>query len=327
MALIYLETNSTDPFYNLAFEEIVLKTRTEGNVLILWQNDNTVVIGQNQITAAEINQAFIDRHHIRVVRRMTGGGAVYHDLGNLNFSFITDVSDSACSFRFFLEPVIQSLRSLGVPAELSGRNDILANGKKISGNAQRILHHRILHHGTLLFDSDFSMITGALQVDPEKFRSKAIRSVGSRVGNIREMLKTDMTTDAFWDFMKRSLLQTDMTEGALSDAELKAVSVLKAEKYDTREWNYGRSPHCDIHVKRYWDGGCLEADIALDKGNVSHISFYGDYLSRRPMDEPERSLTGVPFDRETFAKILRNYPLQEYFGSITEEEILLTIFS
>ena len=157
----YLETGSFDPCFNLAFEEFVLCNRTEGDYLLLWQNRNTVVVGRNQNTEEEINRPFVSRHRIHVLRRMTGGGAVYHDLGNLNYSLITDAPDAErISMERFTLPVVNALRGLGLDAEASGRNDILVSGRKVSGTAQRLYRDRILHHGTLLFDSDPEMIAG-----------------------------------------------------------------------------------------------------------------------------------------------------------------------
>lgn len=195
---MYLETHSTDPAYNLAFEETVLRNRQDRPYLLLWQNDNTIVVGQNQNTAAEIDPDFVEEHHIHVVRRTTGGGAVYHDMGNLNYSFITDVENAAdMSYQQFTRPVVEALQGLGLQAEASGRNDILVEGRKISGTAQRLLGKRMLFHGTLLFDSDPSMIAGALRADPAKFESKSTQSVRSRVGNIRSFLKKDMDLPRF----------------------------------------------------------------------------------------------------------------------------------
>ena len=176
----YLETGSQNPFYNLAFEETVLRNRREGEYLLLWQNDNTIVIGQNQNAEGEINRAFVEAHDIRVVRRTTGGGAVYHDLGNLNYSFITDAGDAErLTMERFTRPIVEALKGLGLQAEASGRNDILVEGRKVSGTAQRLLHGRILHHGTLLFDSNPGMVAGALNADPAKFQSKSAKSVRS----------------------------------------------------------------------------------------------------------------------------------------------------
>ena len=322
----YLETHSQNPYYNLAFEEYVLCHRTQGDYLLLWQNDNTIVVGQNQNTEAEINRAFVEQHHINVVRRSTGGGAVYHDLGNLNYSFITDVGDDGISIRRFTEPVVAALRSLGLNAEASGRNDILVEGRKVSGTAQRRHGGRILHHGTLLFDANPGMVAGALNVDPEKFRSKSTKSVRSRIGNIRDFLPNDMELPAFWAYLKDALSGGGLTPGALSAEELAEVDRLKREKYDTWEWNYGRSPKFDVRCKRYWDGGCLEANVSIANGVITDVRFFGDFLSVCGLEELVERLKGVTFCPEDVRAVLNDSPVGELFGGITADEVTATIF-
>lgn len=322
----YLETHSQNPYYNLAFEEYVLCHRTQGDYLLLWQNDNTIVVGQNQNTEAEINRAFVEQHHINVVRRSTGGGAVYHDLGNLNYSFITDVGDDGISIRRFTEPVVAALRSLGLNAEASGRNDILVEGRKVSGTAQRRHGGRILHHGTLLFDANPGMVAGALNVDPEKFRSKSTKSVRSRIGNIRDFLPNDMELPAFWAYLKDALSGGGLTPGALSAVELAEVDRLKREKYDTWEWNYGRSPKFDVRCKRYWDGGCLEANVSIANGVITDVRFFGDFLSVCGLEELVERLKGVTFRPEDVRAVLNDSPVGELFGGITVDEVTATIF-
>lgn len=322
--MVYLETGSTDPAYNLAFEEFVLTHRTEGDILILWQNDNAVIIGRNQNTAEEIDQGFVDAHGIRVVRRNTGGGAVYHDLGNLNYSFITDAGASKVAFT---DPVIRALRSLGLDAEVSGRNDILVSGKKVSGTAQQVSKGRVLHHGTLLFDSDSSMITGALTPDPGKFQSKGVKSVRSRVGNIRTFLKQDMDIDAFWTHLKRTLGDTGMTCDILSDRELAEVARLKAEKYDTWQWNFGRSPAYDVQVKKRFDGGTLDVRMRVSHGVITGIKFYGDFLAVRPVSILEDALIGCEFRKDAIEQALTGLPMAECLGGITTEECIRTILN
>ena len=322
----YLETHSQNPYYNLAFEEYVLCHRTQGDYLLLWQNDNTIVVGQNQNTEAEINRAFVEQHHINVVRRSTGGGAVYHDLGNLNYSLITDVGDDGISIRRFTEPVVAALRSLGLNAEASGRNDILVEGRKVSGTAQRRHGGRILHHGTLLFDANPGMVAGALNVDPEKFRSKSTKSVRSRIGNIRDFLPNDMELPAFWAYLKDALSGGGLTPGALSAGELAEVDRLKREKYDTWEWNYGRSPKFDVRCKRYWDGGCLEANVSIANGVITDVRFFGDFLSVCGLEELVERLKGVTFHPEDVRAVLNDSPVGELFGGITADEVTATIF-
>ena len=326
-AVRYMETHSQNPYYNLAFEEYVLTHRTEGDYLLLWQNDNTIVVGQNQNTEAEINRPFVEEHHINVVRRSTGGGAVYHDLGNLNYSFITDAGDKeSISMARFTHPVVEALKGLGLQAEASGRNDILVEGRKVSGTAQRLCGNRILHHGTLLFDANPDMVAGALQVEPEKFRSKSTKSVRSRIGNIRSFLKQDMDMPAFWAYLKDTLAGSGMVFDALTPQELGEVEKRKAEKYDTWEWNYGRSPKFDMTGKRYWDGGCLEVGVSVAHGVITDVRFHGDFLAVRSVEPLVEALRGVPFRREDVRRVLDSQPMSELFGGITEEQVLDTMF-
>ena len=325
--VIYLETGSHDPCYNLAFEEFVLQNRREGQYLLLWQNDNTIVIGQNQNAEAEINRAFVEQHGIHVVRRTTGGGAVYHDLGNLNYSFITDAGDAErMTMERFTAPIVEALRDLGVQAEASGRNDILAEGRKVSGTAQRLVKNRILHHGTLLFDANPGMVSGALNVDPAKFCSKSAQSVRSRIGNIRDFLKEDMTLEAFWDYLKKTLAGSGMVRGSLTEEELAAVMELKTAKYDTWAWNFGRSPKYNVTNKRKWDGGFLEPQIVVEEGRIADIVFYGDFLAVSPMEDVVNALRECLFRREEVSAVLSRLELERYFGGITLPEILDTMF-
>ena len=323
----YLETGSVDPFYNLAFEEYVLRERRTGNYLLLWQNDNTIVIGQNQNAEAEINRSFVEEHGIRVVRRTTGGGAVYHDLGNLNYSFITDAGDAErLTMEGFTRPIVDALKGLRLQAEASGRNDILVEGCKVSGTAQRLMGDRILHHGTLLFDSNPDMVAGALNVDPEKFRSKSAKSVRSRIGNIRKFLEEDMELPAFWTYLKDTQTAGGILCDSLSDTELAAVADLKSSKYDTWEWNFGRSPKYDLTNKRRFVGGGLEMGAHVEGGRILQISFYGDFLAVSSLEPLTEALRGCAFRRADVAAVLERFPLGEMFGAISEEEILDTIF-
>ena len=323
----YLETHSQDPAFNLAFEEFVLTHRTREAYLLLWQNDNTIVIGQNQNVEEEIDRAFVDANHIHVVRRMSGGGAVYHDLGNLNYSFITDAGDkSQLAFSRFTAPVVSALKALGLDAEASGRNDILVSGQKVSGTAQRLAGDRILHHGTLLFDSDLNTMSRALRADPEKFRSKSTKSVRSRVGNIRSLLKNDMTLEEFWSYLRDTLVKTDFTPTVLAEHELAAIRQLKINKYDTWEWNFGRSPTYESCNRRRFAGGTLEILLTIREGHITQIAFCGDFLSLCSLDTLRQALTGCPFRQESVNAVLRTFPLNQYFGSISKEEILQTMF-
>ena len=327
MALHYLETGTTDPCYNLAFEQFVLETHTEGDWLILWQNANTVVVGLNQNTAEEVNREFVEKNGIRVVRRMTGGGAVYHDLGNLNYSFISDVGDKeTLSIRRFAEPVCRALRAMGVKAEISGRNDIVIEGRKVSGCAQRIYKKRILHHGTLLFSSDREMISGALNADPSKFRSKSAKSVRSRVGNIRDFLPETIDVHAFWRRMLYELSQRGMTQEHLTEEELKTIACLADEKYRSWEWNWGKCPQYSYSNKKRFPGGTVEVHADVQAGRIEDVVFYGDYLAATDQKPLLQALRGQLFERSGCAAILDRFCLQDMFGEISKEEILSLMF-
>lgn len=326
-AILYLETGSQNPYYNLAFEEYILTHRLTGDYLLLWQNDNTIVIGRNQNAESEINRAFVEEHQIRVVRRETGGGAVYHDLGNLNYSFITDAGEAGkLEIPRFTKPVVEALCSLGLQAEASGRNDILVNGLKVSGTAQRIYHSRILHHGTMLFDSDPNAVAGALNADPAKFQSKSSKSVRSRIGNIRDFLPQDLDLPAFWDYLKQAFAGSGFVQETLSPEELAQVKTLEENKYQTWEWNFGRSPKYNVTNKRRYEAGSIEPCIAVENGKITQIVFYGDFLSTCPLEPLTEALQGCLFRREDVAPVLDRFDLQAMFGGITREEILDVMF-
>jgi len=317
----YLETNSTNPYYNLAYEELVLTTKLSGDYLMLWQNDNTIVIGQNQNTFAEINKEAVEKYQVNVVRRATGGGAVYHDLGNLNYSFITDEEEgNKAAFEKFTGPVVAALKNLGIPAEVSGRNDILVEGRKVSGIAQRHYKGRILHHGTLLFCENLERAGEVLSVDPEKIKAKGIKSVRSHIANLGEYLP-GMTLTEFWDYLKKTLASGDLEICTLNSYELAAVKQLKEAKYDTYEWNYGRSLIADITNKARFAGGTVEIQAQTEHGYITDIRFFGDYLSLQSLDTLEAALKGCRFDRSEIGKVLPN-DLTPYFGNISKEEIL-----
>ena len=323
MAVHYLETGSTDPYYNLAMEQYVLEHRKDGEWLMLWQNANAVIIGMNQNTAEEINPEFIREHNIKVVRRMTGGGAVYHDLGNLNYSFITDIGDAEqLSIRRFSEPVCRALGALGVEAETSGRNDILVQGKKISGVAQRMVGGRILHHGTLLFDSDPAMISGALRADPKKFQSKSAKSVRTRVGNIREFLPEEIDLNEFWARLLQELTRDGIIREELTEEELQEIRTLADEKYSTWEWNYGKSPDYAYRNRKHFPGGSLEVRMDVHQGCIDDIIFFGDFMATQSQTELIQALRGTKRTAEAISEVFSRFDLPALFGTITEEEIL-----
>lgn len=323
MSIHYLETGSVDPCYNLALEQYILEHKNEGTWLMLWQNANTVVIGLNQNTVEEINADFISKHGITVVRRMTGGGAVYHDLGNLNYSFITDLGNAEeLSISRFTEPVCRALQSLGVSAQTSGRNDILVDGKKISGVAQRIVGKRILHHGTLLFDSDPEMIAGALHADPAKFQSKSAKSVRARIGNLKDYIPDGTDLAQFWTQILQELTRDGMIRETLSDSELCQIRKLANEKYRSWDWTYGHSPDYHYRNRRHFPGGTAEVRMNVSHGRIEDIIFYGDFMATVSQASLQTALRGTLLTRDAVSCVLDQVDFTSIFGGIEKADIL-----
>ncbi len=322
--MVYIESGSTNPFFNLALEQYIFDAMDPAkSYCMLWQNENTIVVGKHQNAREEINPDFVRETGARVVRRLSGGGAVYHDLGNLNFTFIADAKDGF-DFSGFCAPVVALLRSLGVPAELSGRNDMTIRGAKFSGNAQYIKRGRIMHHGTILFDSDLDIIARALRVKTEKIESKGVASVRARVTNVRPHLKEDMDIGAFWERMKDYVLgERDYHPYALTEADRAAAQALRKEVYDTWEWNYGASPAYDIQKAARFPGcGRVEAHMNVREGRIADIAFFGDYFGAEDDAALISKLVGLPVREDVLRGALEGFPLQEYFAHITLDQFI-----
>ena len=326
--LSYLDIQCTDPSWNLALEQYVFDNLPRDRVwLMLWQNDNAIIIGKHQNTLAEINEAFVREQGIRVVRRLSGGGAVYHDLGNLNYTLIADENSDTMDFGRFCRPVIRALEKCGVKAELNGRNDMTIEGQKFSGNAQYRKNGRIMHHGTLLFDSQMQMLAGALQVDEEKIKAKGVKSVRSRVTNIRPHLPQDMTLADFRAKLLDSILE-EMPGQAyqLTEADLAAVDAISQARYSTWEWNYGRSPACDVHKKRRFDGcGTIEAFLTMKQGRIEELTFRGDFFSPEDPSALSAQLKGVALERSALENALSAMDAGRFFHGLSTQDLLFLL--
>ena len=317
---------SRDPAWNLALEEYFFETTPPGETcLMLWQNHNTVVIGKNQNTMAEIDNEYVHSCGIRVVRRLSGGGAVYHDDGNLNFTFITDAPEGGLiDLHRFCQPVAEALRSFGVPVEIGGRNDMTVEGKKFSGNAQYIRRGRVMHHGTLMFDSDLTVLQKALRVDREKIASKGILSVASRVTNLRPWFPENVTMEQFARRLMEAISgQENPPMRELSREDMEAIRHLKETRYDTWEWNYGRSPVCTVTNSRRIEGcGRIRLELRLEEGRIRDLRITGDFFGNRDVEELAGILEGCAFRREAVLERLSGAKLEEYIHNVTAEDLI-----
>ncbi|GAA3401806.1 lipoate--protein ligase [Paenibacillus hodogayensis] len=320
----------TDPTLNLALEEYALKNLpSDEDYLLFYINEPSIIIGKNQNTVEEINADYVKENGINVVRRLSGGGAVYHDLGNLNFSFITnDDGKSFHNYRKFTEPVVQALRQLGVEAELTGRNDVQVGERKISGNAQYSTKGRMFSHGTLMFDSEIDHVVSALNVNLAKIQSKGVKSIRSRVANISEFLREPLTVDAFrWKLLESIFGGEDVPQVALTEADWEAVRRLADERYRSWDWNYGKSPSFNVQKTKRIEGvGTFDVRLNVEGGKIAGAAIYGDFFGVGEASEFADKLVGVRYDEAAVGELLKEIDLTHYFGRLTQEQWLELMF-
>ena len=320
-----------DPRINLAIEEYLLKTMDveKEPVLLFYINQPSIIIGKNQNTIEEINTDYVEDNGIIVVRRLSGGGAVYHDLGNLNFSFITnDDGDSFMNYKKFTQPVVDALAKMGVNAELSGRNDILAEGRKVSGNAQFSTKGRMFSHGTLMFDTEIDAVVSALKVKKDKIESKGIKSIRSRVANISEFLKEQMTVEEFRLEILKSIFdgEENIRYYELTEEDWANIHKLSEERYQTWEWNFGKSPRFNIQKTHRFPTGGIDIRLEVNHGVMEEVHIFGDFFGVGDMADIEQRLVGTNYDRAAIAKALADINIPTYFGGISTEDFLQLIY-
>lgn len=328
--MIKVINENNDPRINLAVEEYALNYLDPSqDYAILWQNEPAVIVGRNQNTIAEVNAPYIKEHGIHVVRRLSGGGAVYHDFGNLNFTFIVDAQKSVVSnFAYFTKPVIDALAHLGVKAEFSGRNDITINGQKFSGNAQYWSKNRLLHHGTILFNSDLSVVQDALNVKADKIQSKGVKSVRSRVTNILPHLPQPITIEEFKETLWRFLIPDGASkEYVLTEEDWSIINDLKDRRYSLWDWNYGASPESEIEKEGRYAGGKIELKFNVVEGVIQDMNIFGDFFGKNNVKQLAELLNGNDYRENAIVELLDKVTFEDYFIGITRDDFLQCLFS
>ena len=326
--MLCITLDSTEAFFNLAAEEYILKN-FEDDCFMLWRNDNAIIIGKHQNTLSEINVNYVKEKNIKVVRRISGGGAVFHDLGNLNFSFIvTGEEGNLVDFKKFTLPIIEVLQKLGVDARFEGRNDITIEGKKFSGNAEHVWRNRTLHHGTILFSSLITDLSSALRVNPLKFKDKAVKSVRSRVTNVSEHLKEKMDVLEFRQKVMDHIMEKyeDSFLYEFTPEDIEKINKIREEKFSRWEWNYGYSPKYNFEKLVRTNGGNLEFHLNVEKGIIEDVKIYGDFFHKYDIDVIEKALIGIRHEENAIRARLSEFTLDDHFKNISPDEFVAGMF-
>jgi len=315
---------STSPSFNLALEEYLVKNFKDDDIIMLWQNDSSVIIGKNQNAYAEIDLEYVKEHNIPVIRRLTGGGAVFHDLGNVNYTFITDYNEGNLdSFAHFAQPICSFLKSLGLNAAFSGRNDILVSGKKISGTAKTVIAGRSLAHGTLLYNADLTHLAKALKPHNDKFRDKAVKSVQSRVANICDFLNEKQGVEEFVNKLSAFFVNEQKAElFALSENDIYNVKQIEKEKYLKKEYNFGASPAFEYTNEKKFPFGILQCSMSVKGNKIEKLRFFGDFFSDKDVSELESALVNTPLEINAVQKALNDVNVSDYVKGAKLQDLL-----
>ncbi|HET7628858.1 MAG TPA: lipoate--protein ligase [Bacillales bacterium] len=324
--------NILDPAVNLGIEEYILRHLDPNETyLMFYSMEPSIIVGKNQNTMEEINAEFVRENAVNVVRRLSGGGAVYNDEGDLSFSFITkDDGDGFQNFEKFTEPVIRALKKLGVDATLTGRNDIEVNGKKVSGNAQFAMKGRMFSHGTLLFDVNLDNVDKALTPNPEKYESKGVKSVRSRVTNIREHLDRDMDIDEFRKELLKAIFDVedvkDVPEYRLTDDDWLGIHEIIATRYKNWDWNFSKSPRFNVKHRERFPAGTVDVRLQVNKGVIEEAAIFGDFFGLGDVEEVEQRLVGARYEHKALEEALSDIDTGHYFDKISKEEFLKILY-
>lgn len=321
-----IDSPSNNAYFNIASEEYLLEKFPQENLLLLYINAASIIVGKHQNTLAEINYDFVNKEGIKVVRRLSGGGTVYHDLNNLNFSFHSPLDkNNFLDFAVFTKPVIDLLQKLNIPAELKGRNDLEIEGKKFSGNAKLSKNGKMIQHGTILIDSEIEVLGKALKTNPLKYADKATKSVRARVTNLKPYLPEHIDTLQFKKlFIQESLENNPKAEiYTFTEEDIQNIQKLAEEKYSTWDWNYGSSPNYNFKNAKKFPAGFVELHMDVKKGGkIEDLKIFGDFFSEKPIEEFEQFFKGKQHEINVLREVVLSLNLEDYFGNIEREEFL-----
>jgi lipoate-protein ligase A len=330
--MIFIEPKSFDPAFHFATEEFCMNHFSGETIRMLWRTNSCVMLGSNQIPGLEIDMEAARRRGVTLVRRASGGGTIFTDPGTIQYSVITPYVKSM-DIEKIREDVLAAMIlqvinvKLGIPAKLEGRNDITIDGKKISGLAWRISGRRLCGHGSLLYDTDLDTLEEVLKPGEDKIKGKAIRSVRSRVANLKSYLKPALNTEDFFEFLKKQwLAQNNMEEYVLSEEDIASINKIRLEKYANDQWTYGKTPKYTYHNRVRFEMGILEVFLGIEKGIIHNCSIKGDFLGLLPIGKLEETLVGLSYQRAVVNKALECLDVEPYLGGITSEQLLDTLF-
>ncbi|MEL7648652.1 MAG: lipoate--protein ligase [Sedimentibacter sp.] len=323
--MILINLHTTDPYFNLAAEEYVFDSMDDKqDFFMLWQNHNAIIIGKYQNTIEEVNEEFVNANDIKVVRRLSGGGAVYHDLGNINFTFINK-NNNLCEMDFskYMSLMTKSLNKMGLNAECNTRNDIIIDGKKVSGNAQYMKKDKILHHGTLLYKSDLDLLEKSLNVKPFKIESKGVKSVKGRVANISDYMADPADTNDFKIELLKNIFDENLFEEyCFTDEDIVNINKISSEKYSTWKWNYGYSPDYNLRREKKFDFGYITSYIQVEHGRIINIKFYGDFFGIGDINELENFLSKRTMNKNVIQTALEDINVEYYIYGLDKKSFM-----